>query len=63
MANSDGYDRVVSNKSGVIDIYPLNRGIRIVIEDNNDICSIGLSNSEIKELVSYLLIILVKNEV
>ena len=59
----EAYDRVASNWSGSMDILPWKDGVWIVIEDSTDICSIGLSQDEIKELVSYLLIRLVNNEV
>jgi hypothetical protein len=58
----EAYERVVSNKSGFMDIQDWNDGVWIVIEDNVDICSIGLSSAEIQELISYLLIRLVNNE-
>ena len=57
----DGYERIISNGTGVVDIKPWRGGLWVIIEDGLDCCSIGLQADEVQELVSHLLMSLVKN--
>ena len=53
----DHYERVIANASGVIDISDSHvAGYRlwVVVEDGEDICSVGMNNAEIKALIAFL---------
>lgn len=53
----DVFDRLVANRSGVLDIRigpETNWLFWFVVEDRQDICSVGLSADDARNLIAYL---------
>jgi hypothetical protein len=54
MKPGKGYERIIDNHSGMLDMEERNGGVWIVVEDSTDICSVGLDRDEVKRLVARL---------